>query len=56
MPISFDRNVLTDSFEQMVFLEPDFEFGEGGHLALHCGLKLGGVSQCLCLCISFLRV
>ena len=29
MSESFDRNVLTESFEQVSFLEPHFEFGPG---------------------------
>ena len=30
MPISFDRNVLTESFDKVFFLDPHFEFGGGG--------------------------
>ena len=34
MPISFDRNVLAQSFDRVFLLEPDFEFraavGAGG--------------------------
>ena len=29
MPISFDRNVLTESFDKVFFLDPHFELGRG---------------------------
>ena len=29
MPISFERNVLSESLEQVSFPEPHFEFGPG---------------------------
>ena len=38
MPISFERNVLSESFEQVSLLEPHFEFGLGaGRWALVAG-------------------
>ena len=46
MPISFERNVLSESFEQVSLLEPHFEFGLGaGGWRLGAGgwrLKAGG--------------
>ena len=47
MLISFDRNILTESFEQVFLLEPDFEWGWGwdwvGGLGAGRGLRWAGL-------------